>query len=45
MRIFVAGVTGVLGRQLVPLLVRKGHEVEGMTRKESKRDLLASLRA
>jgi nucleoside-diphosphate-sugar epimerase len=32
MRIFLAGATGVIGRQLVPLLVRAGHRVTGATR-------------
>jgi nucleoside-diphosphate-sugar epimerase len=41
----VAGATGVLGRQLVPQLVARGHEVVGMTRTASKRDLLRSLGA
>ncbi|HEY1276284.1 MAG TPA: NAD(P)-dependent oxidoreductase [Thermoleophilaceae bacterium] len=36
MRILVAGATGALGRQLVPRLVERGHEVVGMTRSESK---------
>jgi nucleoside-diphosphate-sugar epimerase len=45
MKVFVAGATGVVGRQLVPLLVRRGHAVVGMTRTESKRDLLARLGA
>jgi nucleoside-diphosphate-sugar epimerase len=36
MRIFVAGATGALGAQLVPLLVAAGHEVAGMTRSEGK---------
>jgi 2-alkyl-3-oxoalkanoate reductase len=45
MRVFVAGATGALGRQLVPMLVERGHEVVGMTRTESKRDLLAGLGA
>jgi nucleoside-diphosphate-sugar epimerase len=40
MKIFVAGATGALGRQLVPRLVERGHEVTGMTRTESKRALL-----
>ena len=31
MKIFVAGATGALGRQLVPLLVDAGHEVVGTT--------------
>lgn len=33
MRVFVAGATGAIGRQLVPALVAAGHEVAGMTRK------------
>ena len=36
MRVFVAGATGAIGRQLVPRLVAAGHEVTGMTRSESK---------
>jgi nucleoside-diphosphate-sugar epimerase len=36
MRVLVAGATGALGRQLVPQLVARGHEVYGMTRSESK---------
>lgn len=32
MRIFLAGATGAIGRQLVPLLLADGHEVIGMTR-------------
>jgi nucleoside-diphosphate-sugar epimerase len=31
-RLFIAGATGAIGRQLVPLLVAGGHEVTGMTR-------------
>ena len=45
MRIFVAGASGVLGRQLVPQLVAKGHEVVGMTRSASKQDLVRNLGA
>jgi 2-alkyl-3-oxoalkanoate reductase len=45
MKIFVAGATGVLGRELVPQLVARGHEVVGMTRTASKQDLLRSLGA
>jgi 2-alkyl-3-oxoalkanoate reductase len=45
MKVFVAGATGVLGRQLVPLLVARGHEVVGMTRSASKQDLLRRLGA
>ena len=36
MRVFVAGATGAIGRQLVPRLVAAGHEVHGMTRSERK---------
>jgi nucleoside-diphosphate-sugar epimerase len=32
MNVFVAGATGAIGRQLVPLLVEHGHEVVAMTR-------------
>ncbi len=32
MRVFIAGATGAIGRQLVPMLVTDGHEVTGMTR-------------
>ncbi|MGH9232832.1 MAG: NAD-dependent epimerase/dehydratase family protein [Acidimicrobiales bacterium] len=45
MKVFVAGATGVLGKQLVPMLVAQGHEVVGMTRTEAKRDQLRSLGA
>src|SRR5437764_4758713 len=45
MKIFVAGATGVLGRALVPQLVTRGYEVVGMTRSESKQDLVRSLGA
>src|SRR5947207_7545470 len=45
MNVFVAGATGVLGRELVPQLVTRGHEVVGMTRSASKQDLLRSLGA
>jgi nucleoside-diphosphate-sugar epimerase len=45
MRVFVAGATGVLGRQLVPQLVARGHEVVGMTSSASKQDLVRSLGA
>jgi nucleoside-diphosphate-sugar epimerase len=43
MKVFVAGATGALGRQLVPQLVARGHEVVGMTRSASKQDLLRSM--
>ncbi|MFZ1996124.1 MAG: NAD(P)-dependent oxidoreductase [Solirubrobacteraceae bacterium] len=42
MRVFVAGATGVIGRQLVPLLVADGHEVIAMTRNDHK---IAAVRA
>jgi len=45
MRVFVAGATGAIGKQLVPRLVAAGHEVHGMTRGESKRAMLHELGA
>src|SRR3954469_77966 len=45
MRVFVAGATGAIGRQLVPRLVAAGHEVHGMTRSASKVALLHELGA
>jgi nucleoside-diphosphate-sugar epimerase len=45
MRVFVAGATGAIGKQLVPRLVAAGHEVHGMTRSESRRALLEQLGA
>ena len=45
MRVFVAGATGALGKQLVPQLVERGHDVVGMTRSDSKQDLVRSLGA
>jgi nucleoside-diphosphate-sugar epimerase len=45
MRVFVAGATGAIGRQLVPRLVAAGHEVHGMTRSESKQTMLHELGA
>lgn len=30
MRVFVAGATGAIGRQLLPLLTSTGHEVIGL---------------
>jgi len=32
MKVFLAGATGAIGRRLVPLLLRDGHEVTGTTR-------------
>src|SRR5919202_2769894 len=45
MRVFVAGATGAIGKQLVPRLVEAGHDVHGMTRSESKQPLLHELGA
>jgi nucleoside-diphosphate-sugar epimerase len=45
MKVFVAGATGALGKQLVPMLVANGHDVVGMTRTEAKRDQLLRLGA
>jgi nucleoside-diphosphate-sugar epimerase len=42
MKIFLAGATGAIGRQLIPLLNATGHEVLGMTRSPGK---AAGLRA
>jgi uncharacterized protein YbjT (DUF2867 family) len=36
MRIIVAGASGAIGRQLVPMLAEAGHTVVGLTRSESK---------
>jgi nucleoside-diphosphate-sugar epimerase len=40
MKVLVAGATGAIGRQLVPALVSAGHQVHGITRRTSKRNLL-----
>jgi nucleoside-diphosphate-sugar epimerase len=45
MRVFVAGATGVIGRRLVPQLIKAGHEVVGTTRTEAKRPDLWNLGA
>jgi nucleoside-diphosphate-sugar epimerase len=45
MRVFVAGATGAIGRQLVPRLVAAGHVVHGMTRTEAKRALVREMGA
>jgi nucleoside-diphosphate-sugar epimerase len=45
MRVFLAGATGAIGRQLVPRLVEAGHEVHGMTHSESKEAMLYELGA
>ena len=45
MKVLVAGATGALGKQLVPRLVARGHDVVGMTRSESKRQLITDMGA
>jgi nucleoside-diphosphate-sugar epimerase len=44
-RVFLAGASGAIGRQLVPALVEAGHEVAGTTRSEGKAGLLRELGA
>lgn len=43
MRILVAGATGAVGRNLVPLLRAAGHQVAGTTRTEAKTGLIRQL--
>jgi nucleoside-diphosphate-sugar epimerase len=45
MKIFVAGASGAIGKQLVPRLVARGHQVVGMTRSESNQGALRELGA
>src|SRR6478672_10960943 len=45
MKVFVAGATGAIGRQLVPRLVEAGHEVYGMTHSASRQQLVRDLGA
>jgi nucleoside-diphosphate-sugar epimerase len=45
MKIFVAGATGAIGRQLVPRLIAAGHEVVGMTRTDAKQAALREIGA
>src|ERR671918_2325297 len=45
LKVFVAGATGAIGKQLVPRLVEGGHEVHGMTRSESRQAMLRELGA
>src|SRR5262245_49791654 len=45
MRIFVAGASGAIGQPLIAELVRRGHEVTGMTRSEAGARNLADLGA
>lgn len=45
MKVFVAGATGAIGRELVPRLVDAGHVVHGMTHRPENRALLEELGA
>jgi nucleoside-diphosphate-sugar epimerase len=45
MRIFLAGATGAMGKQLVPRLVGAGHEVLGTTRSEANRAAIEEMGA
>ncbi|WP_042163691.1 NAD-dependent epimerase/dehydratase family protein [Paenibacillus gorillae] len=45
MKIFVAGSTGVIGRSLLPKLVKAGHEVIGMTRNAEQLQVIEALGA
>ena len=45
MKIFLAGASGVIGRNLIPRLVGAGHEVVGMTGDAAKSGLVRSLGA
>lgn len=45
MKVFVAGATGAIGRELVPRLVDAGHVVHGMTHRPENRTLLERLGA
>jgi 2-alkyl-3-oxoalkanoate reductase len=45
MKVFVAGATGAIGKQMVPMLVEQGHEVTAMTRTPAKQDLIRQMRA
>ncbi len=42
MRILVAGAAGVIGRQLVPMLIEAGHQVTGITRSSERAEWLRS---
>jgi nucleoside-diphosphate-sugar epimerase len=45
MRVFVAGATGAIGRQLVPMLLAAGHQVTGLARSEARRQAVERLGA
>lgn len=40
MRVFVAGATGAVGRELVPQLIAAGHSVAGLTRSKAKAEAI-----
>ena len=40
MRVFVAGATGAVGRELVPQLISAGHTVAGLTRSSAKAEAI-----
>jgi nucleoside-diphosphate-sugar epimerase len=44
-RIFLAGASGVIGTRLVPLLIKEGHTVAGLTRSPDKASMLRKLGA
>jgi nucleoside-diphosphate-sugar epimerase len=45
MRVFVAGATGAIGKQLVPRLVAAGYQVHGMTHRPSNKALVEDMGA
>lgn len=45
MRVFVAGATGAIGKQLVPRLIAAGHDVHGLTRSAGKKKMLSDMGA
>ncbi|MFJ8455759.1 NAD-dependent epimerase/dehydratase family protein [Bacillus paramycoides] len=45
MEIFVAGATGVIGRSLIPMLIKNGHTVYAMIRNESQIELMKKVGA
>jgi nucleoside-diphosphate-sugar epimerase len=41
-RIFIAGSSGVIGTRLIPLLIKEGHTIAGMTRSPDKASMLGA---